>query len=85
MPLVAAEFKTATDPARIAFGGGSFAGGWRQRVKGIASGCRQGRRPLLMWHGAQQLGGCPARSGEPGRSSSAHFSTQPSHCKQREP
>lgn len=28
MPLVADEFGTAADPARVAFGGGSFAGGW---------------------------------------------------------
>lgn len=26
MPLVAAEFNTAVDPERVAFGGGSFAG-----------------------------------------------------------
>jgi predicted alpha/beta superfamily hydrolase len=28
MPLVTATFNTATDPARVAFGGGSFAGAW---------------------------------------------------------
>ncbi len=28
MPLVSDTFATATDPARVAFGGGSFAGGW---------------------------------------------------------
>jgi enterochelin esterase-like enzyme len=28
LPLVQREFNTASDPGRVAFGGGSFAGGW---------------------------------------------------------
>lgn len=41
MPLVQHEFNTATDPAKVAFGGGSFAGGRRGQGCG---GCRQGIR-----------------------------------------
>lgn len=34
VPLVQEEFNTATDPAKVAFGGGSFAG-----ERGFGAGC----------------------------------------------
>lgn len=47
MPLVQQEFNTATDPAKVAFGGGSFAGVCPGRVPEAAGLLAAGAWALL--------------------------------------